>query len=266
MGGPVADGPLTEADLAAVARDLAALQSLATTITPNPLHAELWAAATTGLAATPIPRRAHVLDIEGGKDDVWTSRFASSARRAVRKAERAGLEIECGSDERQLAAFGDLFDRSIERWARSQHEPPMLARLRARRRDPPRKFRSIAAAIGPSLRVWVARRDGTPVAAIVVLLGADAHYTRGAMDKELIGPTAANELLHWLAIGEACEAGCRRYHMGETGDSRPLARFKEKLGAQPVPYAEYRFERLPFTRSNAAVRGLVKRALRFKDA
>jgi lipid II:glycine glycyltransferase (peptidoglycan interpeptide bridge formation enzyme) len=207
-----------------------------------------------------------VLELEGGKDEVWGARFASSARRAVRKAERAGLEIECGSGERQLEAFRDLFDRSVERWAQAQHEPRMLARLRARLRDPPRKFRAIAAAIGPSLRVWVARRDGTPVASILVLLGGDAHYTRGAMDKELIGPTAANELLHWLAIGEACEAGCRRYHMGETGSSRPLARFKEKLGARPLPYADYRFERLPLTRADAAVRGLVKRALRFRDA
>jgi hypothetical protein len=264
-GGVVADAPVDTADLALVAADLASLRALRTSVRPNPMQANLWVGATRGLGATSLPRRAHVLDLEGGADRIWSKSFASSARRGVRKAERSRLEIECGSSDRLLEAFHRLLGRSVERWAEAQNEPFALARLRARRRDPLEKFRCMARAMGASLRVWVAYRDGVEVASIVVLIGADASYTRGAMDKELAGPAAANELLHWLAIRDACEAGCGRYHMGETGASRSLARFKEKLGARAVEYAEYRFERLPLTRADAAARGLVKTALRFRD-
>jgi lipid II:glycine glycyltransferase (peptidoglycan interpeptide bridge formation enzyme) len=266
MGGVLADGPIDQTDLARVARDLAALRSLRTSVRPNPLQADLWAAATEGLGVIALTRRAHVLDLRGGPDEVWKKRFASSARNKIRKGERSGLEVECGSSERLVEAFHQLLERSVERWAKAQNEPLALARLRARRRDPLAKFKAIARALGDSLRVWVAFREGVAVAASIVLLEADASYTRGAMDKELAGPVAANDLLQWHAIREACAAGCGRYHMGESGQSRDLAKFKEKLGAEAVDYAEYRFERLPLTRIDAAARGLAKRALRFRDA
>jgi lipid II:glycine glycyltransferase (peptidoglycan interpeptide bridge formation enzyme) len=264
-GGLVAEGPVRGPDLDAIAADLVSLPAVRTTVRPNPLHAGLWASALGGRRAVEIPRCAHVLDLEGGPDQVW-KRFHSSARGAVRKAERAGLEIECGTSPRQLDAFDHLMRLSVDRWAEAQNEPRPLARWRARRRDPAGKFARIANAMGDSMRLWVAWRDGAPVASILVLLGANASYTRGAMDKELAGPTSANQLLHWHAIRDACEAGCGSYHMGESGTSTSLGRFKAKLGARPVPYAEYRVERLPLTRVDALIRRSAKRVLRFRDA
>jgi hypothetical protein len=255
IGGVVGRPP----ELRAVIADLKRLPAARVSIRPNPLHAEAWAEAANG--AITIQRRAHVLDLTGGPDVVWNDRFSSSARRAVR---RADVEVRCDASPRALRDYRSLYDRSVERWAAAQHEPLALARLRARRRDPPSKLARMAAALGDGFRLWLAYDDGVPVAGIVVLLGHNAHYTRGAMDRER--NIAANELLHWHAIQEACAAGCRSYHMGETGSSRNLARFKEKLGARPVDYAEYRFERLPLTRADAAARGAVKRLVGFKDA
>ena len=124
----------------------------------------------------------------------------------------------------------------------------------------------MAAALGGAMRVWVAWKDGQPAASMVVLIGANASDTRGAMNRELAGPTNANDLLQWLAIEDACLAGCRRYHLGESGRSRSLAHFKEKFGARPVPYREYRIERVPVARLDALSRGLTKHLLRFRDA
>jgi hypothetical protein len=248
------------AELRAVVADLRRLPAARVSIRPNPLHAEAWRQAANGGAVT-IPRRAHVLDLGGGADVVWNDRFASSARRAVR---RARVDVRCDASPQGLRDYRTLFERSVDRWAAAQNEPLPLARLRARRRDPPEKLARMAAALGDAFRLWLAYEDGVPVAGIVVLLGRNAHYTRGAMDRER--NVAANELLHWHAIQEACAAGCRSYHMGETGTSRNLARFKEKLGARPVDYAEYRFERLPLTRADAAARGAVKRLIGFRDA
>ncbi len=263
MGGLLCGSPVERRDVEAVVCDLTGQPALRTTIRPNPLHAAPWSQAA-GPDAIALPRRAHVLDLAAGADGVWAR--APKLRRGVRKAERSGLEVRCGHDDELVDAFHMLLGLSVERWAAMQHEPLALARRRALRRDPRSKFARIAAALGPAMRIWVAFREGEPVAAIVVLVGRDASYTRGAMDKRPAAATHANDLLHWLAIRDACEAGCRRYQMGETGRSASLAAYKERLGARSVDYAEYRFERLPLTRADALARRAVKRALRFTDA
>lgn len=267
MGGPTSEAGLTATDLAAIVADLRQLSSVRIGVRPNPLHADLWDSVANDSAQgiTRVDRTAHILDLSGGPEEIWTGRFRSSARRSVRKAEKAGLEVRCGSDPRLIKDFHRLLELSFERWAENQSEPLWLARWRGKRRDPLSKFLDLADSLGDALRVWVAYLEGTPVASLVVLIGRDASYTRGAMDKQLAGPVAANDLLQWLAIRDACKAGCARYHMGETGESTSLARYKEKLGAQPVPYHEYRFERLPITATDARLRRVVKRTIGFRD-
>ena len=86
------------------------------------------------------------------------------------------------------------------------------------------------------------------------------------MDKELAGPVFANDLLLSMSIEDACRSGCRYYHLGESGLSTGLAHYKERFGAAPFRYAEYCLERLPVTAIDGWMRGLVKRAIGFKDA
>ena len=86
------------------------------------------------------------------------------------------------------------------------------------------------------------------------------------MDKAIAGPTRANDLLHRLAIEDACRHGCRYYHMGESGASASLARFKSGFGAEAHPYAEYYLERFPITALERSLKGIVKRLMGFKDA
>ena len=265
MGGVLASSPPEARDLAIVVEDLAADPAVATGVRPNPLHAELWEQATHA-GAFAIPRRAHVLDLAGGADVVWDKRFSSNARNRVRKAERSGLEVEFDATGRLVPVFHQVLSLSVERWAEQQHEPLALARFRANRRDPLAKFERLAELLGDRMRIWVARKDGVPIATSLVLRGNNAHRTRSAMDKEIAGPTCAGFLLEWLAIQDACAAGCASYHLGESGWSKPLSHYKEKFGARPVEYAEHRFERLPLTRGDALARSVVKRAVRFRDA
>jgi hypothetical protein len=263
IGGLVAPGGARRSDVAAIFGDLAARLGLRTSLTPSPLQAQAWAAARPAGCVT-IPRLAHVLELDGGFDRVWKHRFTGTARTAVRKAERAGLTVRRDVTGELVPVFYELFERSLGRWADQQHEPEWLARWRARRRDPIEKFRTIAS-LGAACRIWVAFKDDRPAATILVLQGRNAHYTRGAMDKELAGPTRANYLLHSLAIAEACEAGCRHYHLGETGGSQSLAQFKTRFGARPWRYDQYHLERLPLTAADRRLRGAVKRAIGFQD-
>ena len=261
FGGLVGTEPRPD-EVRAVLEDLAATRFARVRLRPNPLHAAAWRAGLPDGYVT-LERRAHAIDLRDGFDAVWKG-FSSRARNHVRRAERSGVEIELDTDGRLLPVFYELFFRSVDRWAAKQHEPRLLARWRARRRDSLDKMTRVVRDLGGASRLWVARVDGRSAAAILVLSGANAHYTRGAMDVELAGPARANYLLHRMAIEDACNAGCATYHMGETGSSRSLAQFKEALGAQSHEYAEYVTERIPLTAAEQALRTTVKRALRFK--
>jgi hypothetical protein len=263
MGGLIADGPVTAEELGAIIDDLRAQPVLSTRIRPNPLHADLWSVAEAhGAIAT--PRVAHVVDLEGGSAAAW-KRMERNARWGVSKAQRSGVTVECDTTGRLVPVFYGLLERSVERWAQFQHEPLALARWRARRRDPLGKLQSMAAALGDKMHVWVAWHEGRPAAAAIVLIGANGHDTKAAMDKEIAGPTHANDLVMWSGIEDACAAGCQHHHLGESGTSRSLGRYKEKFGARAVPYAEYRIERLPLGQTDALARGAIKRVLNFRD-
>jgi hypothetical protein len=250
--------------ISAVMDDLAQGGFLRVHIRPNPLQVSAWAAAMPA-SAIAIARRAHVLELGGSTGQLWGNRFTGACRRSIRKAERSGLDVEGDSTGRLAPVFHELFIRSVDRWAGQQHEPEALAQWRARRRDPLAKWQAIAAALRGACRFWIARKDGRPVAGLIVLQGTNAQYTRGAMDKELAGPLRANHLLMWLAIQDAVGAGCHHFHFGESGSSAGLARYKEQFGAIPYDHCEYRLERLPITRLDTAARQTVKRLLRFRD-
>jgi lipid II:glycine glycyltransferase (peptidoglycan interpeptide bridge formation enzyme) len=211
-----------------------------------------------------VARRAHVLDLAGGVDVVWKG-FSESRRRGVRKAERAGVEVDHDASGRLLPEFFELYASSEARWAEQQHEPAALARLRRRFRDSLPKWQRIARALDGDCHQWVARLEGRPVASIIVLLGGNAHYTRGAMDKDLAGPLRANDLLMWQAIQAACARDLASFHLGESGGSASLADYKERFGARPWDYPELRLERLPVTRTDDLARATVKRLIGFRE-
>lgn len=265
-GGLIAPDGVAPDLVSAVFDDLSATAALRVHLRPNPLQAAAWAAAAAGRTGlTVVPARTHILDLDGGFEHVWHSRFKAATRTAVRRAERAGVTVDTDTTGRLVPVFYDLLRRSFDRWARQQHEPVRLARFRGRHRDPAVKFATIAAHLGSRCRVSVAWFDGRPVAAILVLrCAANAHYTRGAMDESHSFPTA-NRLLHSVAIEDACRSGCRAYHMGESGGSTGLAQFKGYFGAQPYDYSEYWLERVPVYRADRALRGGVKRVIGFHD-
>lgn len=257
FGGVVAEGPVSAADVVLVVTDVASLGVARTILRPNPLVRHPWPA-DLPFRAVRVGRLAHVLDLRGGFEEVWKSRFTGSARTAVRKAEREQVTVESDSGGRLLPAFYELYERSMLRW-----NPGSVSRWRARRREPLGKFRAVVEQAGQTARVWVAWHRGRPAAAILTVRGGHSvNYWRGAMDEALAGPTRANYLLHRLAIEDACRAGCTSYHMGETGESSSLAQFKTRFGAQPVPYTELRIERLPFTGTEAWIRSAVGRGIR----
>lgn len=265
MGGLVGSHNVRYEEMQAVFDDLIHLPYLRVSIRPNPRLAALWAAAVPK-GVLSISRRAHVLDLEGGFERVWEERFEKKTRTAVRKAERLGVVVESDTSGRLLPVFYELLQRSFDRWSRQQNEPRFLTHLRGQWRDPYEKFELISRHMGSACRVWVAWVDGKPAAASLVLQHGNVNDSRGAMDKEVASTSRCNELLQKYSIEEACRAGCRYYHLGESGNSTSLAHYKERFGAVPYDYAEYVIERLPITSMDKTARTIVKKLIGFKDA
>jgi Acetyltransferase (GNAT) domain len=258
-------GRVVAQDVAAVTEDLLSRRPLRTTVRPSPAAHFAWAAGAGG-SLVRTQHMSQTLDLSRGFDDVWKHGFRRSVRGWCRKAERNQLSVEWDDTGRLIPVFDALYRKSVARWAEQQHEPLRLAQWRAERRDPLSKFRVVAERLGAACRVWVSWHSGEPGAAIIVLShGEHSTYWRGAMDKEVIARTGANERLHQLAIEDACRSGRRFYHMGESAPGSSLARFKREFGAEESHYAGYRYERVPLSATDEFVRRQVKRALRFRD-
>jgi hypothetical protein len=257
-GGVVSPGGvLSTQDAAAIAADLSRRRALRIAVRPGPACEHAWA---TGVPEA-IARTRHMVqtvDLAGGFDDVW-KRFSGSVRRACAKAERSNLDVEWDDKGRLVGVFDSLYRKSVLRWAEHQRGGARVAQWRARLREPRRKYETVAERLGSACRVWVAWRSGEPAAAVIVLAHGDhSTYWRGAMDSDVEAGTRANDLLHRLAIEDACRAGRRYYHMGESAPSSSLARFKRGFGAEEHHYTGYRFEHLPLTAASRYLRAITR--------
>ncbi len=261
-GSILASQPLKPEELATVSADLAGRPVLRTMVRSSPLRTpEVWAALGSSATGSTV-RTVHILDLAGGFDHVAQHRFNGQARRAISKAERSSIDVEWQHGTALLPAFRQLWEQSVERWAGQTSRGSQLYRWRTRRRDPAHLLSVMAETLGTAFTIWLARVDGRPAASIVVLQDGNAHYTNGAMDIDLAGPTRASFLLQKLAIEQACAAGCRFYHFGETGQNAGLARFKSQFGAEAYRLPDYHFERVPITAVTSRGRELARRLIR----
>jgi GNAT acetyltransferase-like protein len=262
-GGLIGAGTVTPNEVAAIFDDLASRRLFQQRLFPNCLQGSAWeqVVAHEPQGALTVPCIAHAVELDGGIDAVW-KRFSENARRCIRKAEKCALEVECDTAGRLLGVFDGLWLLSVERWAAKQQQPVWLGRWRGRRLHSQDRWRQMAERNPGGVAIWVARHRGEPVAAIVTLRGPNDHYTRGAMHKELAGPTRANFLLHWLAIQDACRRGARWYQMGRSGlGGDSVGRFKENFGARAYMFPEMQLERIPITRWKRIARAAVKRVI-----
>lgn len=250
--GLIGPGSVCADEVAAVVAELASASSRGATVRPGPLAQAAWCAAAPA-SGTRVRHVVHDLDLEGGFAAVWDDRFRSPLRTAIRKAERAGLEIRRDTSGGLIDTYYALYRTWLHHRADERRLPRPLVRWRGERREPLHRFRAVAAALGDACRTWVASLDGEPVASIVVLAaGSNAIYWRGASDRRLATPTRANDLLMRLAIEEACAEGRRWFHLGESGGVDSLIRWKERFGARPATYEEFRIGGAPPRRAARA--------------
>ena len=160
----------------------------------------------------------HTLDLRQPAAEIFRRFHASSTQRAIRRAEREGLEYDAGRSRAHLEAFFGLL-----RLTRRRHGRPP---------QPIAWFRQLLDSFGERLTIHLARHEGVAVAGILTLTfrttmvykygGSDAaHHARGGMP-----------LLFWRAIQQAQAAGLELLDLGRSDlDQDGLIAFKDHLGA-----------------------------------
>ena len=173
------------------------------------------------VATTPAGRfYGHTLDLCSGSKDLIT-RFASSVRRAIRKAERSGVKALI---ERDCHGIRDFYQLHVQ--TRRRHGiPPQPASF----------FLNIHEhIIKPGLGFIVLARYGYRVvaAAIFFRFGKNALYKYGASDKGF-QEFRPNNVVMWHGIQVLAHAGAEKLHFGRTdSENDGLRRFKLSWGTE----------------------------------
>ncbi len=159
-------------------------------------------------------------------EEILFSRLDDSCRRAVRKAQAAGLEW-CEGDDRCIADYYALAEISATRTGEA---------LAARR-----YYEEIWGAFGAEglCKVLFAYSGGRKVAGLLLLIyKGSAHFLGGVSDPDYL-PVRVNDFLHWSAIVWAKRRGLAVYRLGPIFPELPdewavarVSRFKGKFGGR----------------------------------
>jgi hypothetical protein len=171
----------------------------------------------------------HGLDLTAGEDGLF-AHLESSVRRAIRKAEKAGVTVEVLQSSEAVKIFFSL-----------------QCKTRKKHGLPPQPFKFFLNIHKNILSqdmgmVVLARYHGRPIAAsIYVNFGDRAIYKYGASD-EAFQDLRGSNLVMWTAIKEFVRRGMRYLDLGRTSvDNDGLRKFKLGWGA-----GEYKTEYVKF--------------------
>jgi len=178
----------------------------------------------------------HRLDLTAGEDGLF-SRLESSVRRAVRKAEKAGVTVEVLQSQESVRLF-----YALQCQTRKKHGLPP---------QPLSFFLNIHRHVLSQNMgmVVLARHQGRPVAGSVYFnFGDEAVYKFGASDETYQDLRGAN-LVMWAAIKEYVRRGAKRLDLGRTSmGNEGLRKFKLGWGTaeQKIEYVKFDLKKNEF--------------------
>lgn len=153
--------------------------------------------------------------------DALRSRFGDTTRRAIAKAERAGVTVRPLEGDEGLAAFVGLHVRLRKHKYRMLAQPPAFFSAIADRFRTAGAFYPLGAYLGDQLLA----------ATIYLKWGDTLYYKFNASDPDGL-EWRPNNLLVWGGIQLAESLGCRVLDLGPSDDEQPgLIRFKREFGA-----------------------------------
>jgi hypothetical protein len=180
----------------------------------------------------------HQIDLRPSVDVLYRNCHRDSTRRKIQRAEREALSYQEGRSVFLLESFYGLLLLTRRR----HHIPP----------QPKRWFQNLIDSFGEALKIRVAFKQKTPIAAILTLQYKESLvYKYGCSDAEFHN-LGGMHLLLWNSILEAKQYGLRMFDLGRSEWAAPgLISFKDRWGAKRTGLTYLRFPGT--TRSNRLI-------------
>jgi CelD/BcsL family acetyltransferase involved in cellulose biosynthesis len=177
-----------------------------------------------------LPERSycfHELDLTLGSEQLFQRLHKNSFQRKIRRAEREGLSYEAGRSEQLLIEFYRLV---VTTRRRQQMLPQPFA-----------WFRNLVQCMGDQVEIRVARKDRTPIAAMLSLRHrANVVFKYGCSDARFHN-LGGMPLLFWKLIEESKATGAESLDLGRSDfDNEGLIIFKDRLGTTRRRLTYYR--------------------------
>jgi hypothetical protein len=170
----------------------------------------------------------HELDIRPSLEQIFRGLHKASIQRRIQRAEKERLSYE-GGRSRQLV---DEFYRLL-----------LITRRRHQLLPQPRTwFRNLVKCMGEGIEIKLARKNDTPVAAILTLRHrATVVYKYGCSDQRF-HHLGAMPFLFWRLIEQSKESGAEEIDFGRSDlDNESLVVFKDRFGTTKKLLTYYRY-------------------------
>jgi lipid II:glycine glycyltransferase (peptidoglycan interpeptide bridge formation enzyme) len=158
---------------------------------------------------------------------VWEHDICKQHRRKIRTATKRGLTVVEDNTEAALEAYYPLYLESCLRLGLLATEPLAF-------------FYDLRALLGQHYSLLLARVGGEAVAGLIVFNCGDKVFAYQIASAARHWDYFPNHLLFSSAIERACAAGAAYIDFLPTGDHLGPELFKERFGAQRLPYRTYR--------------------------
>jgi CelD/BcsL family acetyltransferase involved in cellulose biosynthesis len=172
----------------------------------------------------------HELDLTPSLEHIFRGLHKDSIRRRIQHGEREGLVHEMGRSE----IFVDEFYRLL-----------LITRRRHQLLPQPRAwFKNLVECMGDNVQIRLARKDGVPIAAMMILRHkASVIYKYGCSDERLHN-LGAMPFLFWKLIEESKASGVDKIDFGRSDlNHESLITFKDKFGGTRKVLNYYRYPR-----------------------
>jgi CelD/BcsL family acetyltransferase involved in cellulose biosynthesis len=188
----------------------------------------------------------HTLDLRPTLEQIVRRLHKDSIQRRIRRAEKEGLSYETGCSEQLVEEFYR-----------------MLVMTRKRHRLPPQPrtwFRNLIECMGDKAQIRLARKNDTPVAALLTLRHRSSVVYKYGCSDERFHHLAGMPFLFWRLIEESKASGAEEIDLGRSDlEHKGLITFKDRLGAKSRVMSYYRY---PQTKKRESVDTGNSRAMR----
>jgi len=169
----------------------------------------------------------HSLDLKPTLEQIFEGLHKDSIQRKIQRAEREKLSYEGGVSGELVREFYQLLLMTRRR----HHLPP----------QPRTWFENLVECMGDSIQIRLARKEGTPIAAIVTLSHRSTIvYKYGCSDARFHN-LGGMPFLFWRLIEESKALGVRDIDFGRSDlENESLITFKDRFGAKKRTLTYYR--------------------------